>query len=158
MDNLWPDKTATSNKIIELYAPSEFKNKLSLFNYASQDPKDLIKFIISTLHEETNMAQKNSDYKIKSQDKTNKQLMCNLYAQDFINKNKSIISDLFYSSKYNIIQCLNCISISYDYQTYFFLNLPLEEIKIFKNQNMMLNNNFNFDDGGINIYDCFLYE
>ena len=159
IDNLWPDKIATSNKKNQPYTPMEFKNKLSLFNYASSpDPKDLIKFIISTLHEETNMAQKNLDYKIKSQDKTNKQLMFNLYVQDFINKNKSVISDLFYSSKYNIIQCLDCKCHSYDYQTYFFLDFPLEEIKIFKNQNMMLNNNFNFNDGGINIYDCFLYE
>ena len=157
IENLWPDKIVTRN---QPYTPREFKNKLSLFNYVSPDPKDLIKFIISTLHEGTNMARKKSDNSTKSQDKTNQQIMFNLYVQDFINNNQSVISDLFYSSKYNIIQCLSCNFRSYDYQTYFFLDFPLEEIKKFKNQNMMLNNfnSFNLSDADINIYDCFSYE
>ena len=106
------------------------------------------------------MAPEKSDYSTKSQDKRNQQLMFNLYVKDFINNNQSVISDLFYSSKYNIIQCLNCCCRSYDYQTYFFLDFPLEEIKKFKNQNMMLNNfnSFNLSDADINIYDCFSYE
>jgi len=159
VEKLWPDayNFISNNKKINFYTPKEFKNKLTLLNYASSNPKELIKFIISTLHKELNRGQKKLENNIKSQDKRNKELIFHLYAQDFADKNISIISDLFYAVKYNIIQCQYCFCKSYDFQTYFFLDFPLEEIILFKNQNMN-QNNFNFNDSGLNIYDFFSYE
>ena len=98
-------------------------------------------------------------------DKRNKQLMFQLFTEDFINSNRSIISDLFYGVNCNIFQCTNCNSISYEYQTYSFFDFPLEEIKLYKNQILNNNNNnnitnFNLNNNSneINIYDCFGYK
>ena len=57
-------------------------------------------------------------------------------------------------------QCLSCNSITYNYQTYFFLVFPLEEVRKFKFSNMNQFNNFNnmFSNNEVNIYDCFNYD
>ena len=83
--------------------------------------------------------------------------MFQIFAQDFMTSNKSIISDLFFGVNYDTIQCGFCNAQSYYYQTYFFLVFPLEEVRIFKNQN---NYNFNYlnNNNEVNIYDCFFYD
>ena len=119
------------------------------------DLKELVRFLILTLHEELNRASKVTiDKSLMNQDYRNQQLMFDLFTSDFVNNNKSIISDLFYGVNYNIVQCQNCFSKTYTYQTNFFLEFPLEEVRIFKNQkniNNNLNNNMNFDNNEINI-------
>ena len=167
MEKLWPDrlyhfnvsnsgnnlfgnigtKNTYSNKNNESYAPYEFKAKISKMNdlfkgVAANDAKDLVQFLIMTLHKELNLAQnQNLNNNAINQDQTNKQLMFKIFTQDFVNTNKSIISDLFYGVNYNTIQCQGCFTKSYNFQTYFFFVFPLEEVRIFKNQNNM--NNFN---------------
>ena len=182
IEKLWPDRLRFSNnpnsgsigtdnsflnKKNESYAPKEFKTKISNMNelfkgVAANDAKDLVNFLIMTLHGELNNASKqNVQNNNLFQDQTNKQLMFQLFTQDFINNNKSIISDLFYGVNYNVVQCLGCGVKSFNYQTYFFLVFPLEEIRLYKNQNNF-NNNFNygmnFNNNEVNIYDCFLYD
>ena len=185
IEKLWPDRlyfandykgypsigsnNTYSNKINESYAPNEFKERISSMNelfkgVAANDAKDLVQFLIMTLHKELNMAKnQNMGNNAFNQNQTNKQLMFNLFTQDFINSNKSIISDLFYGVNYNVIQC-SCGVSSYNYQTYFFFVFPLEEVRIFKNQNNFnnnfnnFNNNMNINNNEINIYDCFCYE
>ena len=167
MEKLWPDRlyhfnvsnsgnnlfgkigtnNTYSNKNNESYAPYEFKAKISKMNdlfkgVAANDAKDLVQFLIMTLHKELNLAQnQNLNNNAINQDQTNKQLMFKIFTQDFVNTNKSIISDLFYGVNYNTIQCQGCFTKSYNFQTYFFFVFPLEEVRIFKNQNNM--NNFN---------------
>ena len=186
MEKLWPDQLMAiynknpnfpignfgnnnlySNEKKSSYAPKEFKNKICKMNpfYENgilNDLKELVRFLILTLHEELNRASKVTiDKSLMNQDYRNQQLMFDLFTSDFVNNNKSIISDLFYGVNYNIVQCQNCFSKTYTYQTNFFLEFPLEEVRIFKNQkniNNNLNNNMNFDNNEINIYDCFLYE
>ena len=115
-----------------------------------------------TLHSELNMANNNNlinnDIQI---DQTNIQLVFNCYMQDFINKNNSIISNLFYSTNCSISQCSNCNINIYNYQTYFFLIFPLEEVRKYKIQcnQFNFNNGFNnFNNNEVNIYDCFDYD
>jgi ubiquitin C-terminal hydrolase len=155
------------NKKNESYAPQDFKAKISKMNplfkgVAANDAKDLVNFLIMTLHEELNRApKKDMTNSAINQDQSNQQLMFNLFTQDFVNNNKSIISDLFYGVNYNIVQCQNCFHKSYNYQTYFFFVFPLEEVRIFKSQNNFNNNfnyNMNFNNNEVNIYDCFLYD
>ena len=167
MEKLWPDRlyyynasnsgynllgnigtnNTYSNKNNESYAPKEFKAKISKMNdlfkgVAANDAKDLVQFLIMTLHKELNLAQnQNLNNNAINQDQRNKQLMFKIFTQDFVNTNKSIISDLFYGVNYNTIQCQGCFTKSYNFQTYFFFVFPLEEVRIFKNQNNM--NNFN---------------
>ena len=166
LGGFWNNNTYM-NKKNESYAPKEFKKKISKMNplfegVAANDAKDLVNFLIMTLHDELNSAEKkNFANSAINQDQSNQQLMFNLFSQDFINNNKSIISDLFYGVNYSIVQCQNCFHKSYNYQTYFFFVFPLEEVRIFKNQNNFNNNfnyNMNFNNNEVNIYDCFLYD
>ena len=119
------------------------------------DAKDLVNFIITTLHEELNKANKfNNNNKDIVLDQRNQQIMFNNFGQTFQAENQSIISDIFFGINYNVIQCWGCNSRIYNYQTYFFLEFPLEEIfKFVKSNNH--NNDFN---NSINIYDCFEYD
>ena len=184
IEKLWPDNYVNSylssygsigsnntylNKKNDSYAPKDFKTKISTMNelfkgVAANDAKDLVNFLIMTLHEELNTAEKkNLNTNAINQDQRNQQLMFNLFTQDFVNSNKSIISDLFYGVNYNIVQCngCGCGSRAYNYQTYFFFVFPLEEVRIFKSQNNYNNNfnyNMNFNNNEVNIYDCFLYD
>ena len=191
IEKLWPDRlyfynnnnpsalnygkigsnNSFSNKKNESYAPNEFKEKISKMNdlfkgVQANDAKDLVNFLIMTLHEELNTAtNQNSNNNAINLNQTNKLLMFQLFSQDFTNKNKSIISDIFYGVNYNVIQCQGCSTQSFNYQTYFFFVFPLEEVRIFKSQNNFNYNNFNnfnyninFNSNEINIYDCFLYE
>jgi ubiquitin C-terminal hydrolase len=146
IDNLWP----YGNKIQEYYCrentnnkyfiPKEFKDKISkmddLFKgVAANDSKDLVNFIIMTLHEELNEAPKG----IINNNFVNNQNI-NLYnnnevLQYFLNnfkKENSIISKEFYAVNHTLTKCSLCQLIKNNYQTYFFLIFPLEEIRKYK--------------------------
>jgi len=152
----------TTNKS---FPPEDFKTKISKMNslfegVAANDAKDLVQFLIMTLHEELNKVKVQNINNAVNNDQRNKQLMFKIFAQDFMISNKSVISDLFYGVNYNITQCGYCNTQSFNYQTYFFLVFPLEEVRIFKSQNN-INYNFNnnyFNNNEVNIYDCFFYD
>ena len=156
-EKLWPNKGKITKNY---YAPEEFKIKISKMNslfegVAANDAKDLVNFIIMTLHEELNKADKNNNISNNIfLDQTNQQLMLNNFVQNFISMNKSIISDLFYGTNCNITQCGGCGIQTFNYQTYFFLVFPLEEVRKFKYNNIF--NNFN--NNVVTIYDCFEYD
>ena len=103
-----------------------------------------------TLHEELNKVQNPVDVCGGNlfQEQTNKYLMFKRFAANFAANNQSIISDLFYASNCNVTKCGNCQVCSFNYQIYFFLIFPLEEVRKFKYRN---NNFYNTVD----IYDCF---
>ena len=165
IDNLCSNENVNDQNNKKYYSPDEFKEKISKMNplfkgIAANDAKDLVNFIILTLHLELNKEnKKNENNNNIIIDQTNKQLVFNYYIQDFIYKNNSIISNLFYSTNCSISKCSNCHTIIYNYQTYFFLIFPLEEVRKFKYQNNQFNNlNFiDYEDNEVNIYDCFDY-
>ena len=179
IDNLWPNDYDKKAEKQSYFAPNEFKEKISKMNplfegIAANDAKDLVKFIIMTLHEELNKAKKekiNNDVII---DQTNQQLIFQHFAEHFTANNQSIISDLFYSTNYSITACHNCSVRIYNYQIYYFIIFPLEEVRKFKlsfhqnNNIIMINNCFinnmnninninNMNMNEVNLYDCFNY-
>ena len=164
IENLWPDDYLTRNK--KFYAPNEYKTKISTMNslfegVQANDSKDLVNFIIMTLHDELNKAGNNiANFSPTIMEQRNQQLMLNNFIQNFQKTNQSIISDLFYAMNCNMIQCSSCGSQSYNYQTYFFLVFPLEEVRKNKFSNFNQFNNFNnmFNNNEVNIYDCFEYD
>ena len=165
IDELWPSNFNNSKYRKKYYAPQEFKKKISKMNplfegIAANDAKDLVNFIVMTLHQELNKVKENNneaniantDIRI---DQTNKQLMFNNFATFFMNNNQSIISDLFYAMNYTITECFSCHTRLYNYQIYFFIIFPLEEVRKFKYSNTFnMFNNFNV----VSIYDCFDYD
>ena len=150
LNELWKN----SNNEKKYYAPYEFKEKISKLNplfkgIAANDAKDLINFIVMTLHTELNSA--NSESNIFSEqiiDQTNKTLMFQTFMQEFIQKYNSISSQLFYAINYNITQCCDCNIQIFNYQVYFFLLFPLEEIRKF----------FNIQNNVVDIMQCFEYD
>jgi len=161
VENLYPNDLKNSKST---YAPRDFKDKISKMNplfqgIAANDAKDLVNFLIITLHNELNKAPKNQIENINdtlSLNRSDKTTMFNNFAKDFMKNNQSIISDLFYASNYNMTQCCGCNSISYNYQIYFFLIFPLEKVRQFK----LMNNEgyYNYNNNEVDIYDCFDYD
>ena len=166
IENLWPDKY-DSNTSKKYFSPDEFKEKISSLNplfkgIAANDAKDLVNFIIMKLHNELNKVENPNIIINNILDQSNQSLVFNNFLQNFISNNKSIISDLFYSTNCNLTECGNCHVKTYNYQIYFFIVFPLEEVRKFR-YNEMINNNFNFFNNKMNfnevdLFDCFNYD
>ena len=143
IDNLWPfEKKMPSNyhgKNI-YFIPQEFKEKISKMNdlfkdVAANDSKDLINFIIMTLHEELNETPKTSINNNSINNQNINMYNNNEVLQCFLNnfkKENSIISKEFYAVNHTLIKCSLCQLNKNNYQTYFFLIFPLEEIRKYK--------------------------
>ena len=151
IENLWPNNF-NPNTSIKYYAPYNFKDKISKMNplfegIAANDAKDLVNFIIMTLHLELNILDKDDNENISEiNDQKNKELLFINFLREYENNNKSIISDLFYAINYNKTKCLTCGRELFNFQTYFFITFPLEEVRKYnlsKSQNNMniVNNN-----------------
>ena len=162
IEKLWPNNYGFNNQQKD-YAPNEFKTRISAMNplfkgVAANDAKDLVNFIIMTLHEELNEANHINNNNNIFLDQRNQQVMFSSFVENFKNSNKSIISDLFYAINCNITQCGGCGVQTFNYQTYFFIVFPLEEVRKFKLSNY--NNqimNFNYNNV-VDIYECFEYD
>ena len=165
IDELCPDENDTSKKTY--YAPYEFKDKISSMNplfkgIAANDSKDLINFIVMTLHEELNIKNNNIILGNQIADQRNKDAVFEEFKNDFTQRYNSIASNLFYGANYNVTQCTQCQTKLFNYQVYFFIVFPLEEVRKFKYQSN-LNNNMNiiFNNNALNvvdIYDCFEFD
>ena len=155
-DNLWPNDNNIQSSKDKYYAPEEFKNKISKMNplfkgIAANDSKDLVNFIIMTLHAELNKPKKDEISNIdKAIDQRNKDLVLKCFLQDFNKNNNSIIKDLFYAVNCNITECKNCGNKIHNNQIYFFIIFPLEEVRKFKNEKNVINNNNNNYNGNNN--------
>ena len=182
IENLWPSnkkyilpKYMKRNSNNEYFAPYKFKEKIShmnpLFEGAkANDSKDLVNFIIMTVHDELNKAPKKSPSSLNMfiVDQTNEKEILANFVKSFANENQSIVSDIFYGISKTGTQCSRCRIIKYNFQAYFFLIFPLEEIRKNKIQNQSMNpfffqqnmfnllNNQNYNV--VNIYDCFNYN
>ena len=121
---------------------------------AANDSKDLVNFIIMTLHEELNEANNNipNNNNIFI-DQRDQQLVYNMFINNFKAKNNSIISNLFYAINCNITQCGGCPNQTFNYQTYFFIVFPLEEVRKFK-----FGDNYLYNSKIVDIDDCFKYD
>ena len=123
-------------------------NPLFANNQAS-DIKDLVNFIIMTLHEELNKAIANNNKKDQKAFLNKNNNVVQIYKdfyEEYQRSFRSKISELFYAIQQTKTQCLNCKNIQYNFQTYFFLVFPLEKIRkytinIINCNNSNVNNN-----------------
>ena len=133
------------------YAPKNFKEVISEMNplfkgIAANDPKDLILFLLETIHKELNEADKNSktDLPINF---NNFMAVYGASVYNFESKNKSIIFDEFYFYSNSMTTCSNCRNTIHNVQMNSLIFFPLEEVRKFMN--------YNFNQVRIN--DCFEY-
>lgn len=162
LKNLWD-----INNNNKSYSPYEFKEKLSQVNIlfsgiTANDSKDLINFLLQRFHLELNLTNKDNNYDEKDCNFTqNEQMdenkMLNIFMKEFKINYNSIISKLFYGIFETKSQCLKCKNIKYNFQSYSFIEFPLEKVNKYcfdngKRKNFNKNENKNPD---IDLYECF---
>ena len=145
-ENLW------ENDDIKYYAPQQFKDVISEMNplfkgIQANDSKDLILFILETVHNELNEI----NQKVNENNKNVNSLDYNSVFVNFsiyFRKNyNSIISNLFYGMYNSMMTCCSCNRTVHNVQCFNILIFPLEEVRKFKGYNQNI----------VNIYDCFDY-
>ena len=119
------------------YSSYNFKNKIYekfLLKNPNQinDCKDLIIFILESIHLELNKA---NNFSFINDENNNilmdKKNIFEKFFEKIKNNYKSIISDLFYGIKEIKYKCNICTTIKYNYDIFFFLEFSLEKVSIF---------------------------
>ena len=154
IDNLWPDNLIQSNQ--KYYSPDDFKNKISKMNplfegIAANDAKDLVNFIIMTLHIELNKENEKSESPLNQTGQNQNDPEFQNFYNNIFKANNSIISELFYAINANKTVCSICQTAIKNYQIYFFINFPLEEVRLYKMNNNNNNYNQNTNNNFMNI-------
>ena len=159
IDKLYQDNN--TKEIKRVYTPMNLIEKISNINPLFEDistnnEKDLINFIIMTLHEELNETQIDPNYALESnyenifEIQKDKIQMYTKFVNSFNKSHSSFIQSLFFAVNYNMCQCLNCQALTYNFQIYYYLFFPLEEVRKFKS-------NYNNIINELNLSDCFDY-
>jgi ubiquitin C-terminal hydrolase len=105
IENIWPGNAMKVDSSKRFYEPHDFRQKIAemspLFeNVGANDAKDLVNFIIMTLHEELNEPlPKINNLIINNQEDPND--VFNVFIQDYQNDFRSKISELFYAIQKN---------------------------------------------------------
>ena len=133
LKNIW------QNKQIKSYSPNKFKNIISEMNplfegVQANDSKDLIIFIMETIHNELNTTNNINISSIQSLNQYDYNITFNNFANYFANNFNSIISHLFYGMYNSLMRCLTCNIITNNIQCFNILIFPLEEVRKFKNR------------------------
>ena len=150
--NLW------KNVNIKNYAPHQFKQVISNMNPLFQgiqanDSKDLILFLLETIHTELNKPIINAQKINGIINQYDFYQTFKIFKKYFINNFRSVISNLFYGFFDSVMICKNCNSKSkniiktHNIQCYNILIFPLEEVRIYKKRPQNI----------VSIEECFEY-
>ena len=151
LENLW------QNNKEKYYSPNGFKDVISAMNplfagIQANDSKDLILFILETMHKELNI-EKDDNKKILDNDidspnaQYNYEITFKKFSIFFRNSFNSVISNLFYGMFNSMMNCQNCHIIIYNVQCFNILIFPLQEVKKYKMKYIDI----------VDIYECFDY-
>ena len=133
LENIW------ENNSIKDYPPNNFKELISKMNplfagIQANDSKDLVLFLLETMHNELNKV-KNANIMYEDDvDQYNFYNSLQSFTIYFQKNFQSIVSDLFYGTYDSIMKCLNCNIMTHNIQCYNILIIPLEEVRKFKNR------------------------
>ena len=134
------------------YPPYDFKKIIGEMNplfsgIAANDPKDLILFLLETMHKELNNPPKINIENNYLANCKNFNSVFNEFIKDFTNNNNSIICQEFYGCSNSMTTCGYCLNTIHNVQALNILFFPLEEVRKFINKNR----------NSVKIEDCFLY-
>ena len=134
------------------YSPTNFKNIISEMNplfkgIAANDPKDLVLFLLQTIHQELNQPLNNIVNNNYLPNVNNFADVFADYIQHDTSKNKSIISEEFNGYVNSMSMCAVCGELIHNIQSFNILFFPLEEIRKF----------MNYNNDKVMITDCFKY-
>ena len=152
VENLWQKNV--ENKY---YAPYEFKDVISRKNplfagIQANDSKDLIIFLMETMHKELNVVKNNNNIDILTDDissaeQYNFEITFKKFATFFKENYNSPISNLFYGMFNSMMQCQNCNIITNNVQCFNIIIFPLQKVLEFKPKFINM----------VNLYECFEY-
>ena len=130
--------------IKKCFKPTEFNNIISYYNSkflknSPNDSRQLIQFIMESVHNELNKNKGNNYYHDDNSDETKWKEKLEFEKRSFNFENKSIIIDLFYGIQGNETYCLKCGNTSYVFEHFNILNLPIFK----KNNNLCLQDMIN---------------
>ena len=145
--------------------PKDFKDNISNFNPVIKglqpfDSKDLLIFLVQRLHNELKNQNldininTNNNYNTFNNIEKNKNKTLDNFYQEYMNKNYSIISDIFYGCMRSIIICKNCDNTIYTFSKFFIQIFTLKNIKENKNTKIKENSNSNI----LNLMDAIIYS
>ena len=132
LHNLW------QNRNIDYYTPTYFKNTISKMNslfagVQANDSKDLVLFLMETIHNELNKPIKSKNQRRQLfPNQNNYDITFCIFSEYFMENYRSVISDLFYGMYNSMMKCLNCNVITHNVQCFNILIFPLEEVRKFK--------------------------
>ena len=140
---------------VNYYPPEHFKEVISDMNplfrgVAANDSKDLILFMLETMHNELKTV--NMNIIVDNNfipDERNLEEVYKDFSNYYLSKNKSIIFDIFYGCTNIVTSCIYCKTESHNVQVNNIIFFPLEEVRKFKNYSL---------DTPVKIYDCFEYN
>ena len=180
LKNLWDEKNYRNIP----YSPKRFKDIISQENslfegVQANDSRDLINFLLERMHQELNEINENFNFNdmnnnnnilSNSNIQLDKEKIFQIFGNNYAKNYNSIISNLFYGINETAYQCQLCKRIKYNYEIYFLLEFPLEQVNIFCgrvqnnsliynqfNQFNQFNQNINMNNPDINLNDCFEY-
>ncbi len=144
------------------FAPYKFKEIIGelnpLFNgYAANDAKDLLQFILESMHQEMKMAvQPFMEYYC---DQRIENCAYQYFADSYISQNQSPLLKYLYGITRIHTECLKCHTIKYNFQSYNLLYFPLRESKLYCIQKKKLENK-DFDETKytLDLEGCFIYN
>jgi ubiquitin C-terminal hydrolase len=182
INNLWNGKRNTP------FRPDNFKKILGKINplfkdNSAGDSKDFAIFFIMQIHNELNnidveLNKENKPANFVQQDNLNvnpynQQQVFQYFINDFAMNQNSVITNLFYGINQSMFECQVCKMnnmqrgittplYKYNYENFFYLEFPLEEVRKFiigQNYNMMgMNMGMNYQNiNQVDIEDCFKY-
>ena len=155
LKNLWLNeniKISSANNIINY-----IQNINPFLTGNEGDIKDLIFFLINTLHHELNKIENPSQYIRNNAIKFNYKLSFEMYLNYFNANFKSIISELFYGFKNETLTCDICRSTSHSLNYCDIMNYPLDQVRIYKGysyDSVYIEECFDYEERKIDLYNC----
>ena len=113
------------------FSPDDFKNVIGRHNpqfrrFEANDSKDLILYLLQTMHEELNYFGNNSlPQNIRPPNQLNRYETFVYFNNTYNNRNFSIISSIFYGTYENVTNCLVCKNNIYNFQKFEFISFGM---------------------------------
>ena len=119
-----------TNYTNNLFAPVEFKKTLGMYNpqfkkFEANDSKDLILYLLQTMHEELNYYGNVNKYLKYTPNQYNIYDTYNYFITNYNTNNFSKISLLFYGTYKNTTTCLKCKKELYNFQKFEFISFGM---------------------------------
>ncbi|RKP01268.1 hypothetical protein CXG81DRAFT_12204, partial [Caulochytrium protostelioides] len=113
-------------------APTHFKETIGRFNslfagYYQQDSQELLGFLLDGLHEDLNRVRKKPYTEVPSMEGQPDVLVAKTMWDLHLQRNNSIIVDLFQGQLKSSVKCTHCSNVSVTFDPYMFLSLPVPD-------------------------------